>query len=68
MRQRVMGECVSDVAHHGGLGHRDGLGVKSRDVGWKRSSQVGHRMDRDVSDGLCGYLLVSGRASWSCCY
>lgn len=55
-----MGEGVSDVAHHGGLGHRHTLGVESWEMGCQRRSQVGHRMDGDVSDGLAGYWLMSG--------
>lgn len=60
-----MGEGVSDMAHHGGLGDRHGLWVESREVGRQGTSQVSHRVDGDVSDGLGGYLLVSGGGSWS---
>lgn len=60
MRQGVMGEGVSDVAHHGGLGDGHTLRVESREVGWQWTSQVSHRVNGDVSDGLGGYLLVSG--------
>lgn len=63
VRQGVMGEGVGDVAHHGGLGDRHALGVKSREVGWQGSPQVSHRVDGDVSDGLSGYWLVSGGGS-----
>lgn len=63
--QGVMGEGVGDVAHHGGLGDRHPLGVEGRQVGLQRTSQVSHRVDGDVSDGLGGYLLVSGGGSWS---
>lgn len=60
-----MGEGVSDVAHHGGLGDRHTLRVESRKVGWQRTPQVSHRVNGDVSDGLGGYLLVSGGGSRS---
>lgn len=65
VREGVMGEGVSDVAHHGGLGHRHTLRVESWEVGWQGASQVSHRVDGDVSDGLGGYRLVSGGGSWS---
>ena len=66
VRQRVVGEGVSDVADHGGLGDRHALWVESREVGRQRSAEVSYRVDGDVSDGLGGYLLVSG-GGWSCC-
>lgn len=60
---------MGDVAHHGGLGNGHPLGVKGREVGCQRCSDVSHRMDGDVSDGLGGYLLVRGSDgdSWSGC-
>lgn len=67
VRQSVMGEGLSDVAHHGGLGDRHALGVQSWKVGRQRASQVGHRVNCDVSDGLGGDLLMSGGRCWCCC-
>lgn len=54
VRQRVMGEGLSQVAHHGGLGYRHALGVQGWEVGRQRAAQVGHRVNRDVSDWLSG--------------
>lgn len=65
VRQGVVGERVGDVAHHGGLGHGHALRVQSRQVGRQGPSQVGHRVNGDVSDGLGGDLLVSGGRGWS---
>lgn len=62
-----MGEGVSDVTHHGGLGDRHSLRVESWKMGWQGTSQVSHRMNGDVSDGLGSNLLVSGGCSRSCC-
>lgn len=64
VRQSVMGEGLSDVAHHGGLGDSHALGVQSWKVGGQGAAQVGHRVNRDVSDGLSGYLLMSGGCRW----
>lgn len=66
----MVGEGVGDVAHHGRLGDRDALGVECREARWQGSSQVSHRVDGDVSDGLGGKLLVSGGGSdrRSCCH
>lgn len=65
--QSVMGEGLGDVAHHGGLGDRHALGVQSWKVGRQRASQVSHWVNCDVSDGLSGYLLMSGGCCWCCC-
>jgi len=59
-----MGEGLSDVAHHGGLGDRHALGVERREVRRQGTSQMSHRVDGDVSDGLGGHRLV--RAGGRC--
>lgn len=58
--QSVMGEGLADVAHHGGLGDRHALGVQGWKVGRQRAAQVSHWVNRDVSDGLSGDLLMGG--------
>lgn len=67
VRQGVVREGVSDVAHHGGLGDGHALRIQSREMGWQGTTQVSHRMNSDVSDGLGGDLLVRGGRSCSCC-
>lgn len=67
MRQSVMGEGLSDVAHHGGLGDGHALGVQGWKVGRQRASQVGHRVNCDVSDGLSGDLLMGRGRCWCRC-